>query len=57
MDPTKPLLSKWCGSERPVIRSSGGSVLVVFHTDQHLTGKGFALKYYAMDKCEHRRLA
>ncbi|XP_076457699.1 scavenger receptor cysteine-rich domain-containing protein DMBT1-like [Babylonia areolata] len=50
IDSTKPLLKKWCGGQRVVITSSGKSVLVVFHTDQHLTGQGFALKYYSMQK-------
>nr|KAG5702012.1 hypothetical protein BaRGS_015747 [Batillaria attramentaria] len=50
LDNTKPLLRKWCGTEQAVVKSTGVAVLVVFHTDQHLNGKGFALKYYAMDK-------
>ncbi|XP_070203578.1 cubilin-like [Littorina saxatilis] len=50
LDSTKPLLKKWCGKEKAVIRSSGKTVLVVFHTDSHLTSRGFALKYYSMQK-------
>lgn len=49
---TKPLLQTWCGSKEVILKSSGSSVLVVFYTDQHLTGKGFALKYNAVDNCK-----
>ncbi|KAL8577816.1 hypothetical protein ACOMHN_054566 [Nucella lapillus] len=50
LDNTKPLLKKWCGRDQVVITSSDQSVLVVFHTDQHLTSQGFALKYYTVQK-------
>ena len=35
-----------------MVKSNGKAMLVVFHTDQHLTSSGFAIKYYAMRKCQ-----